>query len=135
MNHMASENHFWNPIMSEQEVKNEQIIKLSLKFYKLGSSGDSQETNIFTSKSTWSQFRWMEMSYVRKTVSILCEIKQRRGVLKAYICQLCFNGSLQTRIEDKTTSTIKSVQTQSTFIWQVVKAVAYKWNKWLSTEK
>lgn len=40
--------------------------------------------------------------------------------------QLCFNGSLQTCIEDKTTSTIKSVQTQSTFIWQVVKAVAYK---------
>lgn len=40
--------------------------------------------------------------------------------------KLGFNGSLQTCIEDKTTSTIKSVQTQSTFIWQVVKAVAYK---------
>lgn len=66
------------------------------------------------------------MSYAFKTVSILCKIKQIRGVLRPYSIQLCFNGSLQTCIEDKTTSTIKSVQTQSTFIWQVVKAVAYK---------
>lgn len=52
-------------------------------------------------------------------------IYQIRGVLR-YICQLNFNGSLQTHIEDKTTATIKSVQTQSTFIWPVVKAVAYR---------
>lgn len=37
-----------------------------------------------------------------------------------------FQWLTATRIEDKTTYTIKSVQTQSTFIWQVVKAVAYE---------
>ena len=68
------------------------------------------------------------MSDVLQTISILREIKQIKGSTKTRCSsiQLCFNGSLQTRIEDKTTSTIKSVQTQSTFIWQVVKAVAYK---------
>lgn len=47
MNHMAGE----NPVMSEQGVKNEQIIKLSLKFDNAGSSSDSQEKKIFTTKS------------------------------------------------------------------------------------
>lgn len=75
------------------------------------------------------------MSYAFKTISILCQIKTDRGrgwggvggTKTVHLSiKLGFNGSPQTRIEDKTTSTIKSVQTQSTFIWQIVKAVAYR---------
>lgn len=53
---------------------------------------------------------------------------KKKGITKTVrlSIQLCFNGSLQTCIEEKTTSTIKSVQTESTFIWQVVKEIAYK---------
>lgn len=111
--------------MTEQEAKKSKVIMLSARFYNVKSSSDSQERNILEI--------CMDYGYV------VCIFKQYPYEIEhirwPYICQLCFNGSLQTCIEDKTTPTIKSVQTQSTFIWRVVKAVAYKWNKRLSTEK
>lgn len=113
-------------------MKNEQIIKLSLKSYNVGSSSDSQEKNVFL--LFFLQVNLQDLSSNERICRTQfkqypCEARSnRRGALRPYARQFSyvFDGSLQTCIEDKTTSTIKSVQTQSTFIWQVVKAVAYK---------